>query len=735
VIYQFRLWPDGRSCFPFASDAIREIYEVTPEEVRDDAAVVFTRIHPDDLAEGLRSVERSAADLSMWEWDYRVILPTRGLRYLHGRARPERLADGSTLWHGFISDVTERRAEHDELLRLQAAIDTSITGIALADLAGRVTYANQAALELWGYTDPALVLGRSVAEFWEPGEQARALYQTMLRTGEDAGVMAARRPDGESRRVQVRANVITEHDGQPIGIIASLLDITEAEANANALRVRELAMLTSLNGMAIADPDGRITWANPAFARMWGYETVGEVLGADALAFIDGNGGPRILGEMLASGTWQGEATGRRRDGSTFDLLVAASVVRDDDDDRVRQLMASAVDITEAKRMQSQLAQAQRMETVGRLAGGVAHDFNNLLTVMKGFLALARAQIDTGAPLAKDLGEVDRAVDSAAALTQQLLAFSRRQVTEPQVLDLNDSVRQVRAILERLLGSAVALRLELGEVPARVRIDPNQLEQLLINLAVNARDAMPDGGELTIATSQVMIGADEAARDPVLSPGAHVQMLVRDTGCGIALDVRPQLFEPFFTTKPAGQGTGLGLAMVYGAVTQHEGRVEVVSGPHEGACFRILLPVQHAPVARRTTPSDAVLPRGSETVVVVEDEPAIRLLTVRVLEKQGYTVRAFASGPEALTGMRAMPRRADLLLTDVIMPEMNGRALAEAVSLEWPRMPVLFVSGYTEDVIGNHGILAADVDFLPKPYSVSALAQRVREALDRRLTT
>ena len=864
VIYQFRLYPDGRSCFPFASEAMHDIYEVSPEAVHEDATIVYQRLHPDDLAMVQASIARSAETLEPWRCDYRVVLPRQGVRWRSGLARPERLADGSILWHGFISDstaqreaqqllaeseeryrvliesapeaivvfdadtgrftevnanalelfamdrpallergpvelspptqpdgrlsaeaatayiaqalagegpvfewmhrtgdgrdvptevrlvrlpsstrrllrgsitdISERQRAEQELRRLNAAIASSINGIAMADLAGQLTYVNQAFLDLWGYRDATEVLGRNATEFWASAERAAAVVHALRTRGTDMGEMVAVRRDGSQRHLQYNANIFPGAGGGPAGLLASFLDITEQKRALEDLRLKDQAIATSLNAIVIADPSATIQYANLAFARLWGYDSADQVIGRTATDFFDPTTVQTILQALLTTGMWQGELSARRLDGSTFDLLVSANVVRDRDG-TITRLMASLADITEARRLQVQLVQSQKMESVGRLAGGVAHDFNNLLTVMKGYIELARHDVAADSPLAEDLESVNRAIDSAAGLTQQLLTFSRKQIIHPRVLDLNESVARVHGMLRRVLGEDIELRLVTAPDLGRVRFDPNQSEQILVNLAVNARDAMPDGGRLTIETANVVLDADYARTHPDAAPGQYVMLAVSDTGTGMTPEVQSHLFEPFFTTKESGRGTGLGLAMVYGAVTQNGGRIEVYSEVGHGTTFRMYLPRVREEATPVETPERSPLPRGGETIAVVEDDDAIRALTLRLLSGLGYRILAYRSGAEALHALTAMPEPVDLVVTDVIMPGMKGSKLAQHLRARWPGLRILFASGYSEDVIAHHGVLDPGVDFLQKPYSIEALARSVRAVLDRSTAT
>jgi two-component system, cell cycle sensor histidine kinase and response regulator CckA len=415
-------------------------------------------------------------------------------------------------------------------------------------------------------------------------------------------------------------------------------------------------------------------------------------------------------------------------------------------------VVVSVRDVTERReaeenrlRLESQLQHAAKMESIGRLAGGVAHDFNNLLTAVIGNADLLEEEIGKSPLAGEELAEIRKAAGSAVSLTKQLLAFSRRQVVEPRVLDLNECIAPMHRMLSRLIGENIQLRTLLAPGVGAVRIDPGLLEQIIINLAVNARDAMPDGGTLVIETALRDVPAPAEAGDPFASadgnasvhladgeaPGPRVELSVSDTGTGMTEDVLRHIFEPFFTTKPKGQGTGLGLATVYGAVKQSDGHIDVTSEPGRGSRFTIRLPrvLQDAePQAPAGVPDRAV--GGAETVLVVEDERAILDLAIRTLTRLGYQVLHSASAEDALEVARARRDPIHLLLTDVVLPGMNGRQLAAELAGIHPEARALFCSGYSPDVVANHGILDPGIAFLGKPYTMGELGRRVRKTLD-----
>ena len=392
-------------------------------------------------------------------------------------------------------------------------------------------------------------------------------------------------------------------------------------------------------------------------------------------------------------------------------------------------LLAFSEDVTERKQLEERLIQSQRLEAVGRLAGGVAHDFNNLLTVILGYSTMLLLRLPEGDALTKKVREIQRAGERAAALTHQLLAFSRRQVLVPRILDLGAIVRDMESMLRRLLGDDIELTTGVDPDLDRVRADPGQIEQVVVNLAVNARDAMPEGGRLVIEARNVAVATPVAAERGDVPPGRYVTLCVRDTGSGMTDDVRRQVFEPFFTTKEMGKGTGLGLATVHGIVAQSGGHIALETAPGSGTVFRIYLPREDGPL-----PLAAGLvsepPRGSETLLLVEDEDSLRRLAREILEDAGYIVLEAESGHRGLSVSREHAGPIPLLITDVVMPGLSGPKMAERLALERPEMRVLFASGYTDEALGPHGVLEPGVDFIQKPYRSEDLLARVRTILD-----
>jgi two-component system cell cycle sensor histidine kinase/response regulator CckA len=393
------------------------------------------------------------------------------------------------------------------------------------------------------------------------------------------------------------------------------------------------------------------------------------------------------------------------------------------------QIILTARDITPRQRLESQLRQAQKMEALGRFAGGVAHDFNNLLTAIQGYASLLLFDLGPDDPRREDLEEIRKASERATALTRQILAFSRRHVAQTEPVNLNELIGDMERLLPRLIGEDVAIATALEPKLGTVEADPRQVEQVIMNLVVNARDAMPQGGRLTIETENEIVEDDDPRASPDLPPGPYIVLSVSDTGSGIDPEIQSKIFDPFFTTKEPGRGTGLGLATVYGIVKQAGGHIELTSAPHQGSTFRIYLPwVRATPSRRISGPVAEPWPRGSETILLVEDEESVRVFANKALEKQGYSVLEARHGRDALIRLAEHEGPVHLVITDIVMPEMGGNELARQLAAEHPGLPVLFMSGYTDGEIAERG-LGPDGAFLQKPFTSDVLARKVREVL------
>ena len=485
-----------------------------------------------------------------------------------------------------------------------------------------------------------------------------------------------------------------------------------------------------LTGNFVATVDGTVTDCNPAFARMLGYDDEPDVLRRGATAIFGGESSWMGIAGGVARErrVRQHEIALRRSDGGAVHVLVSATGVFGDRG-QLAAIRGQLYDLTAHKQLEEQLSQSQKMEAVGRLAGGIAHDFNNLLMVIGGQTGRLLEQLADDDPMRRNAEAIAAAADRAAGLTQQLLAFSRRQVLSPQVLSLNAVVRNIHDMLERVIGEDIHCVLSLSDDIASVKADPGRIEQALLNLAVNARDAMPEGGTLTISTSVVELDEIYSRQHVGSRPGRYVMLAVSDTGCGMDPETRTRVFEPFFTTKEVGKGTGLGLSMVYGIVKQSGGYIWVYSELGLGTSFKIYLPaLQAVPEEIHARPVTSA-PTGTETVLLVEDEDGVRELIEELLAGQGYTVMAASCGADALQMSELFEGEIQILVTDVVMPNMSGHELAMRLTARRPGLRVLYLSGYTDDAIAHHGVIELDAAFLQKPFTRAALATKIRDVL------
>ena len=520
-------------------------------------------------------------------------------------------------------------------------------------------------------------------------------------------------------------------------------DITGRKRAEESARNTEERLATILEGSRDAiliEDDGMIVYVNQSSLQLLGYDQSEDLVGKHASVTLPPDEAERLAesghrrrrDEMVPS-IYQFKV--KRKDGMLVEVegAVSISIVSGK-----KYITTTMRDITERKRAEKalreseeQLRQSQKLESVGQLAGGIAHDFNNLLVVINGYSDLMLRGVDQNHPLRSKIEAIKQAGGRAANLTRQLLAFSRKQILQPVVLDLNIVVTNIGKMLQRFIGEDIELSHSLKPALGRITADPGQLEQVIINLAVNARDAMPQGGRLSIETANIELSKEYACHQVVIPPGRYVRLTVSDTGVGMDKQTQEKIFEPFFTTKEVGRGTGLGLSTVYGIVKQSGGFICVHSEQGKGTTFNIYLPRtgEEAGVFE-AKPTEAELTRGTETVLLVEDEAAVRLMTKEILEMAGYTVLDTANGSEALALCEQHEEHISLLLTDVVMPVMDGRELAERLNRLRPKMKVLYMSGYTDDAIVRHGVLNKGVAFLEKPFMPDTLARKVREVLD-----
>lgn len=541
-----------------------------------------------------------------------------------------------------------------------------------------------------------------------------------------------------NRYLSVRTDPVLDATGLVVRIIHVVRDITErkqmeevlARSQAEA-HYREL-IENAAYGIFRSTLGGKFLYVNPALVEMLRYQSREELLSANIPHDIypASSQSATVLEEMSQTQRvdsreieWVG------KDGKVINVRLSGKMVPDSQG-KLEEFEAIVENVTERRLLEQQLYQSQKMESVGRLAGGVAHDFNNLLNVILGYSNLMLEHLSPEDPLCKRAKAIQQAGERAAMLTKQLLAFSRRQVLEPIILNLNTVVTEAKELLQRLIGEDIELNLALDPALDQVKVDPGQMSQIIMNLAVNARDAMPNGGKLSIETANIVLKDDYVARRPLVSPGPYVMMAVSDTGAGIDRMTQEHIFEPFFTTKEKGKGTGLGLSTVYGIVKQSGGFIWVYSEPGQGTTFKIYLPrVEERVSAVRVEESPGEFVASSETILLVEDDEALRELAREFLESAGYSVLEARSGPEAIEVVRGHEGSIHLLLTDVVLPGMSGPALSENLGATHPGMKVLYVSGYTDNEIVHRGVLDSQMAFLQKPYGKEALLTKIHKIL------
>jgi len=636
-----------------------------------------------------------------------------------------------------LERTQERQALRESEDRFHAFMDNSPAVAFMKDEDGRFVYVNQLFERFFKLTHVQW-FGKTDFDLW-PEETARQLRDN------DRAILAEDRPgemfetvlgpDGAIHHWLVFKFHVKDHAGRRFlgGMAVDITEHKQAEHNlaVSELRYRRL-FETAKDGILILDYEtGHIVDINPFLTTMLGFsreEVLGKTLwdigfardtAASKLNFDDLKREGYVRYENLPLET---------KDHRTF-LVEFISNVYPVDTQNVIQ--CNIRDITERRQLEQQLRQAQKMEAIGKLAGGIAHDFNNIVTIITGYSDLLVSRIGPEDPMRRELEQIKKAGDRAHSLTRQLLAFSRRQMLQPKVLDLNAVVTNLEPMLQRLIGENIELATVMKPGLGQVRADPGLIEQVIMNLAINARDAMPQGGKLLIESDNVVLDEAYARLHLPTQPGSYVCLAVSDTGCGMDEATQSRIFEPFFTTKDKGKGTGLGLSTVYGIVKQSGGYIWVYSERGQGTTFKIYLP-------RVVAPADSVppvthwsaLPQGTETALLVEDEPEVRWLVRDMLQRLGYTVLEARHGIEAQVLSIQHQGPIHLLITDVVMPQMSGREIAERLTSEHPETKVLYMSGYTDDAVVRHGVLTADIAFLQKPFTPEALARKVREVLD-----
>jgi len=659
----------------------------------------------------------------------------------------EKKADETPAEPPFVTTLAHAAADPFRFL-VEAVKDY---GIFMLDPAGNVSSWNPGAEKIKGYKAEEII-GQHFSWFYTAEDVMAGKPQQGLRIALEEG-----RFEEEVQRLRKNGSVywaidtitnVSDNLGQHIGYANVIRDITERKKAEVSLRASEEQFRLLVDGvhdyaLIMLAPNGIIAVWNKGAERIKGYKAE-EIIGQHFSCFFTAEdvarGHPQeVLDRAVEIGHYEEEGERVRKDGTRIWVYVVVTALRSDNGG-LRGFIKVTRDLTDGKRidqrqrgLEEQIQRSQKMEAFGQLAGGVAHDFNNLLTVISGYSELLLGMLPSNDPKREAVKAVSEAGERAAVLTRQLLSFSRKAILETKVLDLNEVVKETASMLRRMIGEDILLTTVLDPNLNRVKVDPGQMGQVLMNLAINARDAMPQGGKLTVETSNCRLDEAYTAQHLDFKPGNYILLAISDSGSGMTPEVQSHVFEPFFTTKGPGKGTGLGLATVYGIIKQSGGNINLYSELDHGTTFKIYLPVndeQAQPLGDGR--QGALVTGGTETVLLVEDEDAVRAIAMLALQTQGYTVLHAASGKKALGVIEKHRGRIDLLVTDVVMPGMSGRELAETVHRQLPDLKVLYLSGYTDDAVVRHGILQSDVAFLQKPYTPLSLARKVREVLDKK---
>ena len=637
-----------------------------------------------------------------------------------------------------IHRMRRRLVRGEELFRFIS--ENAADMIAVVDMEGKRIFNSFSYERVLGYSLEELAKSSSFEQIHpDDHDKVKQAAEEARRTGVGKPLeYRVRHKDGTWRVLESTASVIRNSKGDPENLVIVNRDVTERKRSAEALRRSEAGFRSVVEdapyGIYRASLSGELVLVNPALEKMLGYSSQAELLRTNLASSVYRY--PlehKKLNEMLLQqeSFKDLEVEWKRKDGAPITVRCSGCPIKDEAG-AVAYVEVFAEDVTERRGLERQLRMAQKMEAVGRLSGGIAHDFNNLLGVIIGYSQVLKRGLGSQHASFEHAEEIEKAGQRAVSLTRQLLAFSRQQVLEPVVLNLNTLVSDMEKMLPRLIREDIALKLELDTSLSQVKADPSQIEQVILNLVVNARDAMPDGGKLLIQTANVNLDAAYTHDHPGSRPGSYVMLRVTDTGTGIDPEIQSQIFEPFFTTKERDKGTGLGLATVYGIVKQSGGYIALDSEKGKGAAFSVYLPRLEQPVTHpiaplATAPMDI---RGTETILLVEDAEPLRKLAELFLKESGYHILSAADGQRALLTARQHPGHIDLLLTDVVMPGMNGRVLGERLALSQPGMKVLYMSGYADSFIAGHGVLESGTHLLHKPFTQETLTRKVRELLD-----
>lgn len=725
-----------------------------PETLRGTDS--FREIHPDDRPK-IKNIFKETVKTGVGQRaEYRFLLEDGSIRYLESQGNVIKNPKGKVENVIVVSrDITERenfqRALHDSELRLKAILKAIPDVIYRLDPAGKITFMSKA-IERYGYKSEDL-LGREILDIVHPDDRKKAFYRVNeRRTGNrrtrllEIRLLTASGKqiyfEDRSESVPMDPVFLLEAEGlystdQPrenafMGTQGIARDITERKKTEGEISMLAQALKCISECVFVTDLEENIIFVNDAFLQTYGYERH-ELINQPISIVKSRENLDENLDDIppssLATG-WQGEVINRRKDGSEFPAQLSSSVINDPSGYPIA-LIGVATDITERKRLERQLHQSQKLEAIGKLAGGISHDFNNLLTVIQGYSELLLSKININDPIAGQIRQISEAANRAEALTRQLLAFSRKQIMKPRVIDLNHLINDMQDMLQRLIGADIKFVISLHSDLGKIKADPSQIEQVIMNLVVNARDAMQTGGSLGIKTENKYIDVMFKQNYPEAIIGNYIQLTISDTGFGMDKETQARIFEPFFTTKEKGEGTGLGLATVYGIIKQSGGYIYVHSELTKGTEFHLLFPRVDEPLdfeEQQKVPDTRL--SGTETILVVEDQDEVRKLIVETLISYGYHVLEAPHGGSALLTCERFKGRIDLIISDIVMPQMNGQELVERLLPLQPHMKILFISGYSENIFPEKSALDPGTLFVQKPFTPMELLGKVRQVID-----
>ncbi len=754
MLYDSVLDSDGTSRFLYvAPKPCREILELDPDELLRDMSLVWKLIHPEDVERFHQEDLKANLAGKIFTTEVRIITPSGRLKWLHVHSKPNTAkAGGPVVWTGYLQDITERKLAEEKLkeaeqkLRLIIEHSTNLFYIHSPD--NVFTYISPQSRRFFDF-EPEEAAFQWTDLITDNPLNAEAVFATRraLETGQRQPSYQVECRSKKGRTIWVEVNEAPVIDnGKVTAIAGSLTDITQRKRAEKALRESEFFFKESQRAASVG------SYKADLISGCWESSEVMDSIfgiGPDYPRNIQGwldlvHPDDREMMERYLTEDVIGQGRPffkeyrikRANDGEMRWVMGSGSLTSKSQNEML--LMGTILDITEKKleeeekiKLIAQLQQSQKVEALGRLAGGVAHDFNNKLSIILGHAELAQRKEKISPALQKHLVHIQQAAGRSADIVRQLLAFARRQQVSPQVLDLNDTIQGTLKMMRRLVGEEIEVDWKPNDVLWPVKFDPAQIDQILTNLCINARDAIDGFGRITIEVQNKKYDCLQQSEGKDFVPGDYVQLTVKDDGCGMPKKELDVIFEPFFTTKSVGKGTGLGLATVYGIVKQNEGYIEVSSRVGQGTAFQIYLPrhlgeVEQVPARKYLSQEGS----GRETILVVEDEAGILEVTVQLLEMQGYRVLAANTPAEAIRLATGHPGKIDLLMTDVVMPEMNGRVLAEKLLQCYPDLRCLFMSGYTDDVIAHHGVLREGVHFIHKPFSLNDISGKLRQVFE-----